>query len=316
MKRFIKFLLIFTLPVVISGITIEVLLRHIPNDYRSKCNYLEKNSNNVTTLILGSSHDYYGINPQFFHSKSFNAAEVSQSVDYDYFILKKYDNNWKSLKTIVLSVDYPSLFSLMKDGSEAWRVKNYNIYYGLNTDNNIADYTEVFSNNLSINISRLYQYYLQRENLACSELGWATWYSSKHNRDLVSTGKTSAARHTIKPIRVLRDNVGYIKSIIDFAKARNIKVILFTAPAYKTYTENLNPAQLNVTVNALTKISRSYDNVSYFNLLNDPVFTKGDFYDADHLNEIGAKKLSTKIDSLITNPSQRQSAIPETRVKM
>lgn len=302
------------MPIVISGITVEALLRHIPNDYRYKSNYLEKNSNSITTLILGSSHDYYGINPKFFHSKSFNAAEVSQSLDYDYFILKKYGKNWKSLKTIVLSVDYPSLFSLMKNGSEAWRVKNYNIYYGLHTNDNMEDYTELFSNNLSVNISRLYQYYFQRENLACSKLGWATWYSSKHNRDLVSTGKVSAARHTIKPMRVLRDNVGYIKSIIGFAKARNIKVILFTAPAYKTYTENLNQAQLNVTVNALTKISRSNDNVSYFDLLNDPVFNKGDFYDADHLNEIGAKKLSTEIDSLITTPSQHQTAIHDTPI--
>jgi hypothetical protein len=39
--------------------------------------------------------------------------------------------------------------------------------------------------------------------------------------------------------------------------------------------------------------------VKYLNLLTDKAFDEKDFYDADHLNEIGAKKFTLKIDSLI-----------------
>ena len=37
----------------------------------------------------------------------------------------------------------------------------------------------------------------------------------------------------------------------------------------------------------------------YYNFLTDKSFIAEDYYDADHLNEIGAKKLTLKIDSII-----------------
>ena len=49
-------------------------------------------------------------------------------------------------------------------------------------------------------------------------------------------------------------------------------------------------------------------NVTYQNFLLDSSFSAIDFYDADHLDEIGAKKLTSKIDSLIN--LNKQSTLP------
>jgi hypothetical protein len=76
-------------------------------------------------------------------------------------------------------------------------------------------------------------------------------------------------------------------------------VIIFTTPAYKTYVQNLEINQLNNTINTVTKFADTYPNTRYYNLLNDKSFNQEDFFDADHLNETGAKKLSLIIDRII-----------------
>ena len=56
--------------------------------------------------------------------------------------------------------------------------------------------------------------------------------------------------------------------------------------------------QLARTLAAVSELTQQFDNVSYSNLLSDKSFAALDFFDADHVNEIGAKKLTTKMDSL------------------
>ena len=68
---------------------------------------------------------------------------------------------------------------------------------------------------------------------------------------------------------------------------------------FETYCQNLNLEQLNVTIKTITGICSNYNNCIYFNLLSDPNFVSEDFYDADHLSEIGAEKLSKIINKKI-----------------
>ena len=90
-----------------------------------------------------------------------------------------------------------------------------------------------------------------------------------------------------------------LNKIVEFAKNKGIKVLLFTPPAYKSYVDNLDSTQLNTTINAIISIDKEFDNVTYYNFIWDTTFVESDFYDADHLNEIGASKLTKKINSLI-----------------
>jgi hypothetical protein len=43
----------------------------------------------------------------------------------------------------------------------------------------------------------------------------------------------------------------------------------------------------------------THDNCYYVNLFEDTTFLASDFYDADHLNELGAKKLSLLLNKKI-----------------
>lgn len=299
MKKFVQHLFLFLFPILITGITIELLIRKIPNDYELKNNYLDHHAKEVTVLFLGSSHVYYGVDPQYIKG-SFNAAYVSQSIDYDLEILKKYRNNWSKLKYIVLPIDYFSFYGLLEDSPEAWRTKSYSIYYHIDAHHKFMNDTEVLSNKLDLNLSRLYAYYIKGETeISCTNLGWGTQYQAKRHKNLDKTGITAAARHSATTNRRFTNNVHLLNDIITFAEQRKVKVLLYTSPAYKSYVSHLHQSQLMSTLSAIRQIGSSHPGIKYYNLLRDSDFKANDFYDADHLNQYGAKKLSLKITALI-----------------
>jgi hypothetical protein len=278
----------------------EILLRKIPNDYEYKRSYLDKHSNDLNTLILGSSHSYYGINPQYIKDKCFNAAYISQSLDYDWELLKRYDGRWHNLKAIILPIDYASFYIDLDQTPEAWRAKDYNIYFDININASLSSNSEVLSNKLRLNIGRIHSNYVLHEpNALCSMLGWGIEYHSQTKEYLVKTGKIAAKRHSIGNTNDITKNLMILESIINYTHRHKIKVLLYTSPAYKTYVENLNRNKLNTIITTLQKLAEKNSNVYYCNLLSNDSFTAGDFYDADHLDVTGAKKLTRKIDSLL-----------------
>ena len=294
-----------SLPIFVVAILMEILLRSIPNDYLFKKQYLDKNSSRIETLILGSSHSFYGLNPEYFSSNTFNASHISQSLNYDFEILKKYKDKFKNLKTIILPISYFTLFGKLEAGSESWRVKNYIIYYELNSSKSLVDYSEVLSNRINVNIKRIISYYVFGEStISCTDLGWGTSYNSKNARDLAESGKTASKRHTVdinsdKYQQIFQENIFILESIIQWSNKNNIKIMLLTPPAFETYRQNLNQEQLKITINTTSDICSKYDNCIYDNLLSDTNFVATDFFDADHLSDIGAKKLSILINDRI-----------------
>ena len=152
------------------------------------------------------------------------------------------------------------------------------------------------------NISRLESYFFNNSSdVKCNKWGWGTTYNSNFSEDLIRTGTIAAKRHTIEIIRNVNfdKNLEILTSLIGFAKKKNIKVIFITCPAYKSYAENLEQKQLNNTIEAIARLTSINKNSVYYNFLNDNSFFKEDFFDADHLNEKGAKKLTLLVDSLI-----------------
>ena len=282
-------------------IVTEFLLRNIPNDYSYKNDYLKKNAYNIETLILGSSHAYYGINPKYFSGNSFNASHISQTIDLDYELIIKYSKDFKSLEYIIIPIDYFTLFSRTSTGIESWRMKNYNIYYDLNTSNNPKDYLELFSFSLKKNIERIVGYYLiNKDYITCSKLGYGN--TERKQADLIETGKTASKRHTKKNKKYLKESIEIIDKIISYGEQNNVTVLFYTSPAFYTYRENLDSIQYYTTINTMDSICINHKHTFYFNLIADSSFIAEDFRDSDHLNKIGAKKLTLiindKIDSL------------------
>ena len=301
MKKFLKLLFIFLFPIIIGTITFEYLLQKIPNDYAFKKQYLDKNAGEIEVLFLGNSHIFYGVNPEFMSIKSFNCAHGSQSLNYDYALLKKYQLQFKKLKCIVIPIEYQSIYTSIEDGIEKWRVKNYTLYYDIE-NGDFHNHFELLNGKLLKNIVRVKSYYLNKKSdISCNKLGYGTAFNSKDGKDLEETGLKAAKEHTKLPANKMRisKNQETIDKIIHFAEIQKVKLIFLTCPAYKTYVSKLNHSQLNSTIRYIEKITSKNKNTYYFNFLNDSRFAASDFFDADHLNEIGSKKFTLMIDSLI-----------------
>lgn len=311
MRRFLLNTAAFFLPVVFIGICCEIMLRKIPNDYSYKNKYLDKNASVIEVLALGSSHSYSDIDPQYLRLKGFNASNASQTIEYDYAIFKKYSSKWNNLKFIILPVDDFTLYLQLKKAAESWRIKNYEIYYGIHLSGNLADNSEILSNKLVINAQRLYRYYIRRDtNTNCSLLGWGFDFNSKKKQSLTSSAVTAAKRHTISNKEFFSQNVRILTELVKDANSRNIHTILYTSPVYSTYTKYANKRQMAVTVEIIERLRKIYPNVSYYDWYGDKSFIESDFFDADHLNEIGARKMTLRLDSIINVVKNRQRQTP------
>jgi len=73
-------------------------------------------------------------------------------------------------------------------------------------------------------------------------------------------------------------------------------LVFFTPSVYHSLRENRNKKQLQQTIKTIENLVATHEHCRYINLLDDPRFTANDFYDADHLNASGTKKLSFYIN--------------------
>lgn len=300
MKKFLFHVLKIILPILFFFLVLEIAIRKIPNDYQLKKAYLDQNAGEINTLILGSSHTFFGLNPEFFSNKTFNAAYVSQTLDLDYEILNSYQSQLKNLKTVIIPISYFSLFETLETDVEKWRIRNYVMYYGFENKYHFTDNFESLNNHITQNIKKVVKHYaLNKSYITASHLGWGTNFNSKNKKTF--KGAFTAKKHTVKNFDLFDENFKSLQKTITLCKKNNIKIIFVTTPTHQTYYKNLSKNQLEKTTETITKLVEYNSNCEYINLLKSNKFTNEDFYDADHLNEIGAKKLSLLLNKHISD---------------
>lgn len=306
MHKFLAKAALFFLPILLCGVWLEYCYRQIPNDYSYKNDHLLRNARDVEILVLGSSHAFRDVDPAHFSGRGFNAAHLSQSLDYDYRIFEKFRDELENLEWIVLPVSYFTFFTKLEDGAEKWRAKNYSIYYGLDLSVPLKYRAEVF-NVRPFRVAKDVARYLLSERtfsrVTVSELGFGTSGSDRRRKDLGISGRESSARHTKADLRRLDDNLAIVDRLAEEAAERGVEVFLFTPPAWATYTERLDPHQLGAMRQAVGRLLDRHSNVIYESFMHDPRFLEGDYLDADHLTPAGAKKLTELLDARMRRES-------------
>lgn len=291
--------MVFLVPVFLLLFLLETTLRTIPNDYSYKRKYLEKHADEIEILVLGSSHSLYGVNPEFLSMNAFNASNVSQSPKFDLFIFSKFQSDFSKLQFVILPISYFTLFSSTDSGIEKWREKNYVIYYDY-PDGSFSSHLELMNGKIRQNVKSIKDWLLNdKTNKACSKYGYGLKLSDVKQFDLDETAFSALKRHTAENYKFLEENKDYIERLISECLEKNIQIILYTPPAWSTYTEHLNQRQLQITRSFCQKITKKYTNAHYFDLLTDKRFVKGDFRDADHTNHKGSEKLTLILNRIL-----------------
>ena len=85
MKRFLIKTAIFSAIILCLLGLGELAVRNMPSSYSYKHAYMEGHARDISTLILGSSHTYYGVRSDLLGDSVFNLANVSQDPDVSVF---------------------------------------------------------------------------------------------------------------------------------------------------------------------------------------------------------------------------------------
>ncbi|WP_397363421.1 hypothetical protein [Olleya sp. R77988] len=303
MNSFLKKIAYFLIPFLVVFFAIECFYRVVPNNYSYKNQQIKQYYKSAKTLVFGDSHAFYGLNPDYFSSPTFNASNVSQSVYFDQLLFNKHVDSFQQLKNVVLTVAYTTLSEEDDKLDLKWRKyfyqKQMNLEVSIIKNYDPKKYSLALVNRVSETIKYLKDY-IKDGTLATSyPNGFITTNLVEKSRvDL----DVSAIRVTKKHEDGLLDfsqNTKRIQEIITACKARGINVFLVSYPVNYRYADlikSIKLAKMYQVCNVLAKIN---SNVTYINLFEDKRFEDSDFFDANHLNVKGAEKCSKILAKII-----------------
>lgn len=292
MKKFLFLSCILVVCLFITLLIAECFVRSIPNPYSSKHHWMQQHADSVEVLVLGSSHTYYGVNPAFFKKKAYNLANVSQPFRYDYYLLSHYATHYAHLQKVILPVSYFTFFSEGFSGKDRTGNINYKIYMECPYYSDFSRYNlelsqpEVFR-------GKLLKALMGKEPRNCSAYGWGTEYTkdSKDNKWDNISAQMAVERHTAKDWSHLGENIQFLRQMATFCQERNIELVLITTPTWPAYYNLLDSVQMGKMYETINEMSQTY-NLRYFDYMKDSRFAPDDFYDSDHLSNLGAEKFT------------------------
>lgn len=292
MRRFLKNTGLFAVIILLLLAVGEVVVRHLPNSYGYKHRWLSGHGGAVSTLVLGSSHTYYGVRSDILGDSVFNLANVSQTPDVDLSLLKYYDKTLPNLRRVIIPVSYFTFVDpRLEDGGEWFRCIGYKVSMGLPDHSDLSKYNFEISDFDGYR-AKLQGLVIKQPSNKCDSLGWGVGYTlDSRPGDWEEQGAKRAEATTIP----VTDRAGQVErrlqEIVDFCRARNVETVLVTTPVWHTYREHLDTAQLN-DMYLRTKRLANRNGLKYINLFDSKEFVDEDFHDVDHLSDVGAEKFS------------------------
>lgn len=303
MRKFWFKLLLFLLFVTASMLAVELYVRYkIPNVYSYKNDWLSKNSSTVELLVLGNSHCYYGICPEQLSRKSYNAAIVSQTLQYDFFILQHY--SFSGLEDVILNVDISNVFDPPLSVGEGYRCAYYTVY--MDYPASLIDLNSHWELMNPGAMQRKILNYLQKGRgcLSCSPLGYGVDYVLE-NRSASSLSDENAKKRVTGLItdrwRENFDmNIASLMQIANFCSKMNIRLTVISTPLHQRLRNHVSPVITEVINKTLQGLSQK-GAFRYLDFSDDFTFKDDAFFDLDHLSDKGAIQLTDKINRVMYN---------------
>ena len=296
MKRFVKHITLFALPLLVLAVSLEWIAESIPNSYTYKREYMEHHGAQIRTLFLGSSNAYDAFAASAVPA-AFNLANSSQTIEDDYRLLERYIDTLDSLQTVVIGLGYHSLGLT----TQANRRTYYTIYMDLYPRWPLNAYSfEIF--NLELLTKKIIKYAVSRDVTRCDSLGQRIGHDSlavvHHtefwNRDIagmVANDRMNVSRH----YNVINANYAYLCKMIDLCNAHGVRPVIVNMPAMEEYIDMLPRDQLDLQDSVLSFLS------PYALCINAsawPIPAEG-WYNATHLTREASVAFTKKLEELM-----------------
>lgn len=300
MKKFLLRATLFFLIIAALLICGEYVVRRIPNAYSTKREAIAKYGRETETVVLGSSHTYYGVVADSMPS-TLNLANISQAFEYDYRVLDRYIDSMPSLQRVIIPVSY---FSFFDTPFETTDNSNLETYYRLYLD--IDKYHRLSRADFEIcsfpsYSGKLKSLLMRKQGPQTSAKGFGLDYTGKQSeKQIKSTAETAAVRHT----NMTNGNESYqrkwFEKLIELCISKGVKPVLITTPVTKDYINLLDNTQLERTQYLTQLYCKKYD-IPFYDFSQAEGFTYDDFHDGDHLNRDGAIKFTRLLNNALDN---------------
>lgn len=299
MKKLLGKLLLYVAFVVLANAIITALISNRYWERRVpviKKGVIDKSGREVS-LVLGSSHAFYGINSAVLGADFYNLASVSQSYFEDLAVLRAVLLS-RSVKSVVVPISYASnnyYLSGSAEPGEQIRMLDYEHSFGMSYTHNLGYYK-----------ARLYLIAQTDKTL----LQKPEKFSFDQYGNLQDTCKPVANNISDSLIAFFRHNLtGSLTSInpcldtiISICSARNIKLNLvvfpFTGGYKRAFARKYARHEFDsLLANIRQRLSGSMRLIDCRNLITsgEPVY----FRDADHLSACGRDSLSGYLSRMI-----------------
>ncbi len=262
MKKFLRNIALYALPVLIVAVVMEIVAEAIPNSYTYKREYMEQQGAQIRTLILGSSNAYDGLNPSVL-PHAFNLANSSQTLEDDYRLLAKYIDSMDSLQTVIVGLGYHSLGATTEDNRRTY----YTIYMDLYPRWPLSKYSFEECNPEML-VKKIIKYAVSRDVTRCDSLGQrvghtkaaaqsgAEWWNKDVNA-LVNNDNFAILNHKSEISKTVTENIEWLTSIVDLCNAHGVKPIIVQMPVMEEYKRQLPKEQVALMEDVLQSIDSS-----------------------------------------------------------
>ncbi len=292
MKKFLRHIALFLLPLLIIAVVLEIVAESLPNSYTYKRTYMEQHAGEIQTLFLGSSNAYDGLNPNVI-PHAFNLANSSQTIEDDYRLLSRYIDAMDSLNTVVLGLGYHSLAHT----THANRRMYYTIYMDLYPRWPLSEYSfEVF--NLELLLKKITKYTVSQDIMRCDSLGQRVG----HTREAVERGtefwnrdvEGMAAHDKISVNRswgIIDANYRLVCQMVDMCNARGVRLVIVLLPVMEEYKKRLPVEQVELYEDVL----QSLDSFAICIDASEWEIPSDGWYNATHLTKEASEEFTRKI---------------------
>ncbi|MCM4154424.1 DUF1574 domain-containing protein [Gramella sp. AN32] len=304
MKKILLTCLIFSTPIIMVLVGLEITLRNIDLETKVKAEFIDNNKSNIKIAVLGSSQTERAINPEFLDYYTINFSNSSQRIPENYLLLKKFYKELRALQLIVLELPYDMIYRDKEYTSKIVDQQNL-IFYDVNTfqrDIKPWDY-QLYPSNPQYLWSRIKNFYLDKQEITPNAYGFDTnhffgsYQAINHNDSLIFDKDIFIENANNK--EALQPNLKVLNKFLKLCAEENFQVLLYSPPNHYRYN-NLKDVHITSVRDSLVQnIQDEYPTILFFNEELNPSYTSKYFFNANHLNPDGAKKATKELNDFI-----------------
>ena len=307
-NKYLKFVISFVLfisPILLIYGSIEYALSNYVNfPEKIKIKYLKENKSAIEVLVLGASHSQRAINPQYLSFKTINLANSSQGVYENLILFQNFEKELTGLKLVIIGITYNTL-SIDKEFTQpvlnALNLK----FYKVNTFKRDVKYSDFLIYHVKPDYftEKLLEIVDKSEKEEFNKYGFQTnkfhgnykWFPEDTGKitdeDIYVYNEYSKSVYT--------ENLKYLKDIIKRCEERNINVLLYDPPSHIRFNKLRKQKLIIKRTKLIEDLEREFSNVRSFIRDTAKAYDSHYFYNADHLNPIGAKKATLELNNYI-----------------